>query len=706
MTTKHTLLSLCDTYDKIEIPIIQRDYAQGREEQEKLRDNFVNHLVDNLLTQTPLELDFVYGNEREDIDKGNKQTIRTFIPIDGQQRLTTLWLLHWFLAIQEENQAERIRILSNFTYETRPSAHTFCKQLMEKDFPKDSLTYIKEYIINQEWFDDEWLRDATVKGMLEMLHTFSEKEDLLNGKISFKQASSIAFYFVPLLQFGLSEDLYIRMNARGKILTSFENFKSEFYKILADNNHLEEVKDKMEYEWVSHLWNYRKNEKVFVIDDCFMSYLAFVTRMLYFRQEKARNEDGYEQDFLDFKVLKRIYTDIYNVDYLIFAFDNITELSNILTTNLLFKNSELWLKSDENSKLSDLLSSAIKGENLTIDKQVILYAALMYMFNHKGNYKENIIDFVKVVRNLIYNTGDKSERDLPTILKSIDTFAKNKEVYKVMLSNEFKLEGFRNSQCEEEHIKALIINRFPSSKKFFQTIEDDACFAGNISSILVGLYVSTEEEFEVMKLTEESIFSFDLAELEKVYSHYKIIAKDDFKLVWGDLLNTCLYTHEEDIGRMIFDRNSSKNPAIILLAKSFAKYSSDNLEEFLEFLEKKTIRLIFGEYESLSEIRDVKKQLYLLYVLTLRVMKKTPDEFFKNGWHIGWLTKENGFCSCFTSGIEKDPNFSKVNPIFQTYYYQFRYNLGLQEKHALPPEIVGGGRSQKPWEKLREWVDK
>ena len=37
MTTKHTLLSLCHTYDKIEIPIIQRDYAQGREEQEKLR---------------------------------------------------------------------------------------------------------------------------------------------------------------------------------------------------------------------------------------------------------------------------------------------------------------------------------------------------------------------------------------------------------------------------------------------------------------------------------------------------------------------------------------------------------------------------------------------------------------------------------------------------------------------------------------------
>ena len=30
MSSKHTLMSLCQQYDKIEIPIIQRDYAQGR----------------------------------------------------------------------------------------------------------------------------------------------------------------------------------------------------------------------------------------------------------------------------------------------------------------------------------------------------------------------------------------------------------------------------------------------------------------------------------------------------------------------------------------------------------------------------------------------------------------------------------------------------------------------------------------------------
>lgn len=718
MTTKHTLLSLCQSYGKIEIPIIQRDYAQGRNEQEKLRDRFINHLVDGLLAKNSLELDFVYGNEREDvIDKNNpKQTIFTFIPIDGQQRLTTLWLLHWFLAVQEKQLTKVNNILSNFTYETRPAAHFFCDQLMRENFPADKLQDIKNYIINQEWFDNEWLSDGTVKGMLEMLHTFSQKEVLLKGTITFEEVSNIGFYFVPLKQFGLSEDLYIRMNARGKILTSFENFKSEFYKLLSDNKRLEEVKDKMEYDWVSHLWNYRKSDKVFVTDDGFMNYLSFITRMLYFRQEKARKEEGYVQDFLDFKLLEYIYTEPYNVDFLIFAFDNITLLSQIVTKDLLFKKSERWMKNEESSTLADLLASSIKGENLTIDKLIVLYAAIVYMFKRRvvcknedeykekvEEFKKGLVDFVKVVRNLIYNTGDKSEREQPTILKSIDTLAENEDVYKAMLPEDFNLEGLRNSQCKEEHFKALIINKYPEAKEIIQQLENDACFAGNIDPILASIYINTEEELEKFKLTVDEVSSFDLTMLRNIYAHYKIIAKDNFKWVWGDLLNSSLYIHREDIGRMQLDRESSKSPAVILLAKRFAFFKNDNLEDFLVSLEKENIRRIIDKYPNLSEIRNVKIQLYILYILTLRIMKKTPDQFFSNGWDIGWLAKENGFCSYFTAGIENDPWFGKVNPIFQTYYYQFRYNLGLEEKHALPPEIVGGGRPQKPWEKLIEW---
>ena len=70
----------------IEIPIIQRDYAQGRIGKEYLRASFLKELKEALDNKgKPLKLDFVYGSQ----ENNHLQ------PLDGQQRLTTLWLLHW-----------------------------------------------------------------------------------------------------------------------------------------------------------------------------------------------------------------------------------------------------------------------------------------------------------------------------------------------------------------------------------------------------------------------------------------------------------------------------------------------------------------------------------------------------------------------------------------------------------------------------------
>ena len=72
---------------QIEIPIIQRDYAQGRNNThaEDVRKSMVANMIKAVTTDyEPLFFDFIYGR----ID-GNK-----FIPFDGQQRLTTLFLMH------------------------------------------------------------------------------------------------------------------------------------------------------------------------------------------------------------------------------------------------------------------------------------------------------------------------------------------------------------------------------------------------------------------------------------------------------------------------------------------------------------------------------------------------------------------------------------------------------------------------------------
>jgi hypothetical protein len=109
----------------IEIPIIQRDYAQGRLGKENLRKHFLGELkraLDNESSYKDVEmkLDFVYGSTENN----------RLYPLDGQQRLTTLWLLHWYIALRagllNEDNCE---ILRKFTYETRISSREFCHSL-------------------------------------------------------------------------------------------------------------------------------------------------------------------------------------------------------------------------------------------------------------------------------------------------------------------------------------------------------------------------------------------------------------------------------------------------------------------------------------------------------------------------------------------------------------------------------------------------
>ena len=89
-----SLSGLFEKYHIIQIPIIQRDYAQGRIREINVRINFLNQLK-NILSDTSsnIDLDFVYGNELPG---------KCFIPLDGQQRLTTLFLLHYYLSRRDE----------------------------------------------------------------------------------------------------------------------------------------------------------------------------------------------------------------------------------------------------------------------------------------------------------------------------------------------------------------------------------------------------------------------------------------------------------------------------------------------------------------------------------------------------------------------------------------------------------------------------
>lgn len=225
-----------DRVETIEIPILQRDYAQGRKEEGEVRTLFLNSLFQALNNddkfRQPLDLDFIYGNFEEGKNKA-------FSVLDGQQRLTTLFLLHWYLAVQHGHIEEfRSRFVtdkrnshnSRFTYKTRPSTTEFFDALTSSDI-KQSNGVISEQIKDSQWFYLSWQQDPTVQACLNMLDAiqelFDNNEVDLYERIVNTSKPYITFQFLDLHSFGLSDELYIKMNARGKPLTTFENFKAK-----------------------------------------------------------------------------------------------------------------------------------------------------------------------------------------------------------------------------------------------------------------------------------------------------------------------------------------------------------------------------------------------------------------------------------------------------------------------------------------------
>ena len=310
----------------IEIPIIQRDYAQGRLGKENLRKNFLADLKNALDSGGTMKLDFVYGLIEND----------NLNPLDGQQRLTTLWLLHWYIALRAGELKDNCKIFRNFTYKTRISSREFCQENLcnSKHFENFDGNDIVGFITKQTWFYSAWKQDPTIQSMLRMLGgtkvTNKKQEDIvdgieelfkcpsecfINGKVNcvFKRYwekltsdAPIVFYHLPLKDFGLSDDLYIKMNARGKQLTSFENFKADLIGLIIRQSEDESLSNqlgwkklldatagfpiRLDTDWTDIFWKNRSNDNR--IDEI---YFAFFNR--YFLQELVcAKKDGNTTD--------------------------------------------------------------------------------------------------------------------------------------------------------------------------------------------------------------------------------------------------------------------------------------------------------------------------------------------------------------------------------------------------------------------------
>ena len=293
---------LCKT--PVRIPIIQRDYAQGRKGKEELRKAFLKDLKQSLDSRARLKLDFVYGAAEND----------TFDPLDGQQRLTTLWLLHWYVAYMAGEIENAKDALSQFSYETRQSSRAFCEWLSSFKEPLPDKMGVVAHIQNQTRFRSSWRNDPTIAAMLRMLGgTRNGASDGIEGVFRKKPSEfpkywncligddcPIVFHALNIYGIGQTDDLYIKMNARGKPLTSFENLKADLAGYIGRNATKESdvegiwhefakpengIAIKMDTDWMDGIFWKRKSPD-FAVDEI---YFAFLNR--FFLNAHALNID-------------------------------------------------------------------------------------------------------------------------------------------------------------------------------------------------------------------------------------------------------------------------------------------------------------------------------------------------------------------------------------------------------------------------------
>ena len=192
--------------------------------------------------------------------------------------MTTVWLVYWYLALRSGKLSSEISFLRGFTYQTRKSSREFCEALCKRE---NNIYYKKnngvvDYIKNQKWFFSAWKNDPTINAMLRMLGGTNGKdgiEPVFSGIAQqqrtweqrlerFKQR--ITFCVLDIgndkLPRESADRLYVKMNARGKALTDFENFKADLVgEIEKKHNdslrsYIKEIPQKLDNSWNDIFW--------------------------------------------------------------------------------------------------------------------------------------------------------------------------------------------------------------------------------------------------------------------------------------------------------------------------------------------------------------------------------------------------------------------------------------------------------------------
>ena len=464
---KHSFKSFLEQFHVI-IPMVQRDYAQGRttDDVKRVRDRFLDaiksYLVKSEDDNDVMKMDFIYG-EKEQVwstTVANKLERIIVTPLDGQQRLTTLYLLHWYAAKKCGIEEEEYAFLHHFTYDIRPSSRDFCTHLIH--YTPDWSLSLREQLTDQNWFMGEWHNDPTIISMLVMLDSINDKFSSITNlwETLTGEKGRIVFYFLPLSENGLSDELYIKMNSRGKKLTAFEHFKAEYENLYEkDSDEARTINHKFDVEWADAFFPYRNNEDI--VDKEFMRYFFYISHILCYEQGIKKSND-------EFELIKLIYRDSPNAaanqKYLEDAFECWSDvLAEYKSIDAFFKKYlagfayeqgkvTTFKYVDEYRGAQNFFHACIKlyqvNNNFSYSDFLFLYGIITYRINKEAIEECDFRTRLRTLRNLIWNSGSGEIRGDGDYMK--DLLCQVKDLMLTGCINKELTHRFNGIQTDEE----------------------------------------------------------------------------------------------------------------------------------------------------------------------------------------------------------------------------------------------------------------
>lgn len=348
----------------------------------------------------------------------------------------------------------------------------------------------------------DWENDSTISAMLRMIDYIHVMfNNSCNNLWPRLEAGCISFYFLPIKQLGATDDLYIKMNSRGKPLTEFENVKAEWEASIRaispsimpqqDAEQLQHrIEQKMDLDWTDLLWPYRNGQTGSsaddVVDDKFIRYLRFLTDIIYYKDEELKKNSSdilsiVEDLFRDFEKAPE------HLEFIERGFDcwlhvDIEHLFNTyLTTTPTASDPQKCVVAAPVNVFAQACYTYGDMNGRTrlfpIGRSVMLYAFLYYL-----QHKETISDTqfarrIRIITNLIKQSEyELREDNMPNLLRQTEYILAHGDIEEGYLS-------FNANQLAEEHEKAAWLQTHADKADTLCRLENHPLLQGAIRVI-------------------------------------------------------------------------------------------------------------------------------------------------------------------------------------------------------------------------------